>query len=68
MSLVHETTPARWRRSTRCASNACVEVARVTGDAISVRDTEDIATRLAFGLGEWHDFVRDVKDGRFDVH
>ncbi|RKS76144.1 uncharacterized protein DUF397 [Actinomadura pelletieri DSM 43383] len=68
MSLVHETTPARWRRSTRCASNACVEVARLTEDAISVRDTEDTATRLGFGLGEWRDFVRDAKAGRFDRH
>ncbi|MFI0484074.1 DUF397 domain-containing protein [Actinomadura sp. 9N215] len=59
--------PARWRRSARCgASNGCVEVARLDDEAISVRDTEDTATRLAFGLGEWREFVRGVRDGRFD--
>ncbi|TDB91284.1 DUF397 domain-containing protein [Actinomadura sp. KC216] len=59
--------PARWRRSTRCcASNGCVEVARLGEGAISVRDTEDAGTRLAFDLGEWREFVRGVRDGRFD--
>lgn len=65
----HGTPPARWRRSARCASNGCVEVARLGDDAISVRDTEDTedtATRLAFGLGEWRRFAEHVKEGRFD--
>jgi hypothetical protein len=61
------TPPARWRKSTRCgASNGCVEVARLGRDAISVRDTEDTATILAFGPGEWRRFTDDVKGGRFD--
>lgn len=61
------TPPARWRKSTRCgASNACVEVARIGADAISVRDAEDTATILAFGTAEWRRFAEDVKRGRFD--
>jgi hypothetical protein len=66
MSFVQETPPAHWRRSARCASNACVEVARLDDGAISVRDAEDITARLAFGRGEWREFVRRAKDGRFD--
>ncbi|MGP4024719.1 DUF397 domain-containing protein [Actinomadura sp. 3N407] len=66
MSLFHGTPPARWRRSSRCASNGCVEVARVDDEAISVRDTEDIATRLAFRLDEWRRFTEHIRAGRFD--
>ncbi|MFI0405258.1 DUF397 domain-containing protein [Actinomadura sp. 3N508] len=63
----HGSPPARWRRSTRCgASNACVEIARLDEGAISVRDTADAGPRLAFDLGEWREFVRRVRDGRFD--
>ncbi|WP_433464665.1 DUF397 domain-containing protein [Spirillospora sp. CA-128828] len=60
------TPPARWRKSTRCASNGCVEVARLGRDAISVRATEDPATILSFQPGEWREFTDGVKDGRFD--
>ena len=60
------TPPARWRKSTRCASNGCVEVARVDADAICVRDTENTSARLAFGLAEWRRFTEDARRGRFD--
>ncbi|GAA4234318.1 hypothetical protein GCM10022254_38990 [Actinomadura meridiana] len=67
MSFVQGTPPAQWRRSARCgASNACVEVARLDDGAISVRDAEDVTARLAFGRGEWREFVGRAKDGRFD--
>ncbi|MFA1549110.1 DUF397 domain-containing protein [Actinomadura chokoriensis] len=63
----HATPPAQWRRSTRCgASNGCVEVARLDDEAISVRDTEDVSARLAFGLAEWRAFTEAAKGGRFD--
>ncbi|MEU4826357.1 DUF397 domain-containing protein [Actinomadura citrea] len=61
------TPPARWRKSARCgASNGCVEVARRTEGAISVRDTEDTATILSFRPDEWLRFTEEAKDGRFD--
>ncbi|TDC84073.1 DUF397 domain-containing protein [Actinomadura sp. 7K507] len=60
------TPSARWRRSTRCASNTCVEVARIDDEGISVRDTEDTSTRLAFGIDEWRRFTEDAKRGGFD--
>jgi hypothetical protein len=62
----HATPPGQWRKSTRCASNGCVEVARLDDDAVSVRDTEDTAARLAFGLAEWSAFTAAAKAGRFD--
>ncbi|TDD94973.1 DUF397 domain-containing protein [Actinomadura rubrisoli] len=65
------TPPARWRRSTRCgASNGCVEIARIDGEVISVRDShganEGAAYRLEFGPGEWRAFTDEVKGGRHD--
>ena len=63
----HATPPDQWRRSTRCgASNGCVEVARRDDGAISVRDTEDTATILAFDPREWRGFTEHVRDGRYD--
>lgn len=66
MGSYDETPPDRWRRSTRCASNGCVEVARLDDGAISVRDTEDTAVRLAFGAREWRAFTDRAKEGRYD--
>ncbi|TDC69992.1 DUF397 domain-containing protein [Actinomadura sp. GC306] len=66
MSSSAETPPARWRRSTRCASNGCVEVARLGDGAVSVRDTENTAVRLAFGPAEWRGFTERAKAGRYD--
>ncbi|MBB6397835.1 hypothetical protein BKA00_004749 [Actinomadura coerulea] len=60
------TPSARWRKSTRCASNGCVEVARRVEGTVSVRDTEDTATILSFRSDEWRRFTEDAKDGRFD--
>lgn len=63
----HATPPGQWRRSTRCgASNGCVEVARLGDGEVSVRDTEDVSARLAFGAAEWRAFTRAAKAGRFD--
>ncbi|MFB4305755.1 DUF397 domain-containing protein [Actinomadura sp. GTD37] len=65
----HATPPAQWRRSTRCgASNGCVEVARLDGGTISVRDTEDTGAALVFGPAEWRRFTERARDGRYDGH
>ncbi|TDB93796.1 DUF397 domain-containing protein [Actinomadura sp. 7K534] len=67
MSSFPETPPARWRRSVRCgASNGCVEVAGLGGGAVSVRDTENTATSLAFDPEEWRRFTERAKAGRYD--
>lgn len=52
-----------WRRSSRCDSGACAEVAELEGD-VHVRDAQ--AEELAFGKDAWAQFVEGVKDGEFD--
>jgi hypothetical protein len=55
-----------WRRSGRCGSSACVEVAKV-GDHYLVRNsTTTQATPLSFTEGEWTAFTGGVKAGDFD--
>jgi hypothetical protein len=56
-----------WKRSTRCSSSDCVEIARV-GDAVLVRDSKDATgANLSFGLAEWQSFLAGVRLGEFDT-
>jgi len=54
-----------WRKSSRCASSTCVEVAKVE-DQYLVRDSKnpDAAT-LTFTEQEWVAFVEGVTAGEF---
>jgi hypothetical protein len=55
-----------WRRSTRCSSGACVEVADNV-DTVLVRDSKDPGgTVLAFARLNWNAFLAAVKSGTFD--
>jgi hypothetical protein len=55
-----------WRRSRRCASGACVEVA-TDGDRYFVRDSKKPeAVALEFTRAEWAAFVAGVQEGDFD--
>ncbi|GIH80421.1 DUF397 domain-containing protein [Planobispora longispora] len=59
---------AIWRKSSRSNLGNCVEVARLSGGLIGVRDSkapEDAA--LVFTPAEWDAFVAGVKDGEFDL-
>jgi hypothetical protein len=58
----------RWRRSTRCSSHSCVEVADLANGGAAVRDSNAGADGpiLVFGGEEWHEFVDAVKAGEFD--
>jgi|GEM_PF-1417589 len=57
---------AEWRRSARCESGACVEVAR-SGIFYAVRDsTHPDGPKLRFSVSEWSDFLRAVCAGEFD--
>ena len=62
---MNELDPPKWRKSTRCASATCVEVARVD-DQYLVRDSKrpELAP-LAFTEEEWNAFVEGVKAGEF---
>ena len=55
-----------WRKSRRCESGACVEVAEVPA-AVLVRDSKDPGgPRLAFTTAAWRAFVGGVKARAFD--
>lgn len=55
-----------WRRSTRCESSGCVEVA--FDAAVLVRDSTDPdGGVLAFSPEQWAAFVAGVRDGEFDL-
>ena len=60
---INETTP--WRKSSRCGSNACVEVAEVDGRYL-VRDSKNPeGPVLSFTPEEWTAFVAGVEAGEF---
>lgn len=55
-----------WRRSRRCDSGSCVEVAAVDGN-VAVRDSKNPnGPILIFDSQEWRAFILGVKDGEFD--
>jgi hypothetical protein len=55
-----------WTRSSRCASNTCVEVA-VVSDGVLVRDSKDTdIPHLRFSAAAWDDFCYGVAAGEFD--
>ncbi|PZM98101.1 MAG: DUF397 domain-containing protein [Actinobacteria bacterium] len=54
-----------WRRSSRCDSHHCVEVARVQ-DAAAVRDSANPHQVLRFSAPAWRRFLAALQSGRFD--
>ena len=55
-----------WRRSSRCNSGSCVEVAQL-GELIAVRSSVDPeGVMLTVGRAEWQDFLSRARAGRFD--
>jgi uncharacterized protein DUF397 len=55
-----------WRRSTRCDTNACVEVAR-TASGMAIRDSERPAGPiLEFTNSVWSNFIGGIRAGDFD--
>ncbi|MEV4637857.1 DUF397 domain-containing protein [Actinoplanes sp. NPDC049548] len=54
-----------WRKSSRCSTNACVEVAEV-GDEIWLRDSKNLAAApLRFTRAEWAAFLEGAGAGDF---
>lgn len=51
-----------WRKSSRCESQHCVEVAR-TADGLAVRDSTDPRHRLAFTESAWRAFTTGLRIG-----
>jgi hypothetical protein len=54
-----------WRKSTRCESSMCVEVASIDGQA-AMRDSTDPDVHLVFDASQWSAFLTAVKAGEFD--
>jgi Domain of unknown function (DUF397) len=56
-----------YRKSSRCSSGGCVEVAPLPDGGAVVRDTKDRTREpLAFDRQEWADFIAGAKNGEFD--
>ena len=57
-----------WQRAKRCASSACVEIAR-TGHSSLVRDSKDAGGPiLEFSGPTWAAFVDALRAGEFGVN
>jgi hypothetical protein len=55
---------ARWRRSSRCHSGHCVEVARFADGSVGMRDsTRPDGGRLTFAADTWARFLTEVRGG-----
>jgi hypothetical protein len=55
-----------WRKSSRCDTNACVEVATISG-GIAVRDSKwPDGPILRFDRNEWSAFLAGIRAGDFD--
>jgi len=52
-----------WRKSSRCDSNHCVEVAR-RDNGVAVRDNTRPETYLTFDSSSWHGLVQALGSGR----
>ena len=61
------TSPIVWRRSSRCSSGACVEVA-MAGDTVYIRDSkQEDGPTLQFDASEWEAFRLGVIAGDFTL-
>lgn len=57
-----------WRRSSRCDSAGCVEVADLIDGSRAIRDSKNPGQpALVFTAGEWKTFTEAVKRGEFDA-
>jgi hypothetical protein len=66
VTIAFHSTPV-YRRSSRCSTGGCVEVAPLPDGGAVVRDTKDRAREpLTFDRKEWADFILGVKNGEFD--
>jgi len=55
-----------FRRSSRCESVNCAEVATL-GDGATLRNSTAPDARLTFGAASWRSFIAGVAAGEFDL-
>jgi Domain of unknown function (DUF397) len=58
---VRDTDGLVWRKSQRCDSAACVEIA-FDGEVVLIRSSNDPGRRLTISRREWQAFVRGLRD------
>ena len=57
-----------WRKSTRCESSGCVEVAFIE-NAVAVRDSKvDDSPMLSFSVDSWRAFLDGLRSGEFEIN
>lgn len=61
MSLTGSAVPV-WRKSSRCESQQCVEVA-LLDSGIAIRDSKDPQPRLVFDSSAWRAFIVTLRTG-----
>jgi len=49
-----------WRRSTRCSTNSCLEVADLPEGGVAIRDSKQPTSVLFFSAQEWRAFLSGV--------
>jgi Domain of unknown function (DUF397) len=58
----------RWFKSSASAAGNCVEVARLPGGGVAVRDSKDRGKApLVYTRHEWEAFLTGAKNGEFDL-
>ncbi|MEV0734134.1 DUF397 domain-containing protein [Polymorphospora sp. NPDC050346] len=55
-----------WRKSSRCESHNCLEVAHRGGE-VAVRNNSVPMDQITFAESVWADFVAGVRAGAFDL-
>jgi hypothetical protein len=64
---VDEMVAARaWRKSTRCETAACVEVA-TGGPVVGLRNSTKPEVHLSLAVNSWRQFIDGVRGGEFDL-
>lgn len=53
-----------WRKSMRCETSACVEVA-VGGEQVGLRNSTKPEVQLAIDVNSWRQFIDAVKSNQF---
>jgi len=55
-----------WRRSTKCESGSCVEVAELDLENVGLRNSNIPELSISLGVESWREFVAGVRAGEFD--
>jgi hypothetical protein len=54
-----------WRKSNRCESQQCVEIAQVNGQ-MAIRNSTDPERYIVFGTAAWRGFMITLRSGEWD--